>query len=98
MKPAEILSVLQTFHREKLTLRQRHVAVARHVGNYAFNNTYQYVIAREDMHLSWLEAAITELQGTPEQLPEPNQRVGARGHGRSHSSRKPAPSPAGVPT
>ena len=71
MKPAEILSVLQAFHREKLTLRQRHVAVARHVGNYAFNNTYQYVIAREDMHLSWLESAITELEGTPEQLPEP---------------------------
>lgn len=71
VKPAEILSVLKEFHREKLSLRQRHVAVAKHVDNYAFNNTYQYVIAREDMHLSWLEAAMAELGGTPDQVPEP---------------------------
>jgi hypothetical protein len=66
VKPADVLSILREFHREKLTLRQRHVAVACHVSHYAFNNTYQYVIAREDVHLSWLEAAIAELGGTPE--------------------------------
>ena len=71
MKPVEILSLLTECHREKLALRQRHVAVARHVSNYSFNNTYQYVIAREDMHLSWLEAAIAGLQGEPDQVPEP---------------------------
>jgi hypothetical protein len=72
VKPAELLSVLKDFHREKLTLRQRHVAVARHVANYSFNNTYQYVIAREDMHLAWLESAIQELEGTPDQVGEPS--------------------------
>lgn len=71
MKPAELLAVLREFHREKLTLRQRHAAVARHVGSYSFNNTYQYIIAREDVQLSWLETAIAELAGTPDQLPEP---------------------------
>jgi hypothetical protein len=78
VKSADLLSILREFHREKLTLRQRHVAVACHVSNYAFNNTYQYVIAREDVHLSWLEAAIAELNGTPEsvgelQLPAPGK-------------------------
>jgi len=71
VKPAELLSVLQEFHREKLALRQRHAAVARHVSSYSFNNTYQYIIAREDVHLSWLEAAIAELGGTADLLDEP---------------------------
>ena len=71
MKPADLLSLLKEFHREKLGLRQRHVAVARHVDNYSFNNTYQYVIAREDVHLSWLEAAIAELGGIADQVDEP---------------------------
>ena len=64
--PAEMVAVVREFHREKLALRQRHVAVARQVSDYDANNTYQYVIAREDVHLSWLEAAIGELGGTPE--------------------------------
>jgi hypothetical protein len=71
VKPAELLAVLRDFHREKLTLRQRHAAVAKHVSNYSFNNTYQYVIAREDVHLAWLETAIAELAGTPDQVAEP---------------------------
>ena len=71
MKPAELLNILREFHRAKLALRQRHVAVARHVASYEFNNTYQYIIAREDVHLSWLEAAIAELGGTPEDVAEP---------------------------
>ena len=71
MKPADLLDILREFHREKLTLRQRHAAVARHVSNYSFNNTYQYVIAREDVHLSWLDAAIAELGGTADQVAEP---------------------------
>jgi hypothetical protein len=59
-------TILREFHREKLAIRERHVAVARFVSDYAFNNTYQYVIAREDVHLSWLEAALAELGVAPE--------------------------------
>jgi hypothetical protein len=66
-----LLSTLQAFHRECLTRRQRHVAVARAVTRYEFNNTYQYVINREDTHLQWLEAAILELDATPDEVPEP---------------------------
>ena len=46
---------------ERIALIQRHEASARVVGHYDFNNTYQYVIAREETHLSWLQSALTEL-------------------------------------
>lgn len=68
---SDLLDLLREFHREKLALRQRHVAVARHVSQYEANNTYQWVINREDLHLSWLEAAIAELGGAPESVGEP---------------------------
>ena len=71
MKPNMDLQILGDCHREKLTLRERHVAVARLVSDYEFNNTYQYVIAREDVHLTWLEAAIADLGGTPGTVNEP---------------------------
>jgi hypothetical protein len=71
VKPGDLLAVLREFHHEKLALRQRHVAVARHVSDYEFNNAYQYVIAREDVHLQWLEAAIAELDGTSDDVAEP---------------------------
>jgi hypothetical protein len=71
VKPADLLSILREFHLEKLAMRQRHVAVARAVSDYDFNNTYQYIIAREDVHLQWLEAAVTELGGTFEDIGEP---------------------------
>ncbi len=72
MRSAELLTVIKECHREKLALRQRHVAVARHVSDYNFNNTYQYIIAREDVHLQWLEAAIAELADTPDDEREPD--------------------------
>ena len=72
MRPADLLSVVKECHREKLALRQRHVAVAKHVTDYDFNNTYQYVICREDVHLQWLEAAIADLGDTPDDEREPD--------------------------
>jgi len=61
--PTELVKLLQEFHAERLALVLRHQAVARHVGNLDFNNAYQYVINREDTHLSWLTSAIAELGG-----------------------------------
>ena len=71
MKPADLLQLLNEIYRDKSALRARHVAGARLVGNYDFNNTYQYVINREDVHLSWLRDAIADLGGTPEDASEP---------------------------
>ena len=71
MKPADLLQLLREFYREKSALRARHVAGATLVGDYNFNNSYQYVINREDVHLAWLRDAITDLGGAFEDAPEP---------------------------
>ena len=60
----DLLALLHEFHREKLAMVLRHEAGARLVGQYDVNNTYQYVINREDMQLSWLSAAIADLGGS----------------------------------
>ncbi len=79
MKPADLLALLREFYRDKASLWQRHVAGARHVSHYDFNNTYQYVINREDLQLSWVRDAIADLGGTVEDVPEP--RVESAGKG-----------------
>ena len=71
VKATELLALLRDFYRDKLAIRQRHVAVAKYVPDYDFNNTYQYVIAREDVQLNWLRDAIADLGGTSEDAPEP---------------------------
>jgi hypothetical protein len=65
VKPADLLSLLQSFHRDKLALFRGHESGALRVSGYEFNNTYQYVLAREATHLDWLRAAIQDLGGTP---------------------------------
>ena len=61
MQPEELKKFLIDFAGERLALIQRHEAAARVVGHYDFNNTYQYVIAREETHLTWLQTALEEL-------------------------------------
>ena len=61
MKATELLETLRKFHKDKLTMLRRHVAVARHVSDYDFNNTYKYVIAREEMHVSWAVDAVQDV-------------------------------------
>ncbi|MEP6916956.1 MAG: hypothetical protein ABJC89_14985 [Acidobacteriota bacterium] len=72
MTAKELLAFLRAFYREKLAIRQRHVAVARFVPHYDFNNTYQYVICREDVQLNWLRDAIVDMGGELEEVSEPD--------------------------
>jgi len=72
VKSTELLALLRDFYRDKLTMRQRHVAVAKHVPDYDFNNTYQYIVAREDVQLNWLRDAITDMGGTLDDVAEPS--------------------------
>jgi hypothetical protein len=67
VKPADLLTLLQEFHRDKLALFRRHESGARRVSGYEFNNTYQYILAREDEHLAWLRGAIEGLAGVPDE-------------------------------
>jgi hypothetical protein len=79
VKATELLDLLRQFHRDKLTMRQRHHAAARHISHYDFNNTYQYVIAREDVQVNWLRDAITDMGGLLDDVPEPEVRVAGKG-------------------
>jgi hypothetical protein len=63
----ELLDFLREFHRDRLTMLRRHEAAARYVSDYDFNNTYQYVIAREEMHVSWVRDAILDASGQTNQ-------------------------------
>ncbi len=64
MKAPDLLSLLQDFHRDKLTALLRHQAGARLIGQYDANNTYQYVINREELQVTWIENALRDVGGT----------------------------------
>ena len=64
---ADMLALLQDLHREKLALYRRHEAGACQVSGYECNNMYQYVLNREDAHLSWLRSAIEEMGAQPDE-------------------------------
>jgi hypothetical protein len=59
----DLLPLLQEFYREKLAMLLGHEAGARLVAQYDANNTYQYVIGREETQLSWVGRAILDLGG-----------------------------------
>jgi hypothetical protein len=70
VKNSEQLTLLQDFYRDRLALLTRHVEGARAVSDYDFNNTYQYVIERENAHVTWARAAIEDLGGeVPTNIP-----------------------------
>jgi hypothetical protein len=68
---SDILPLLQEFHRDKLSALLRHQASARLVGQYDVNNTYQYIVNREETQLSWIAKAIEELGGAVVDQTEP---------------------------
>ncbi len=50
----------------------RHEAAARHVTDYDVNNAYQYIISREETHISWLQHALVLFGATvPDNPPLP---------------------------
>ena len=63
------LPLLLEFYADKLSTLLRHQAHARLVGQYDANNTYQYIINREEVQLSWLSTAITDAGGTLPEVP-----------------------------
>jgi hypothetical protein len=68
------LPVLQEFYREKLASLLSHQAGARLIRQYDANNTYQYVINREETQLAWVAAAILDLGGpVPVESAEPSR-------------------------
>ncbi len=82
----DLLPLLGEFHRDKLADLLRHQAGARLVGQYDTNNTYQYIINREETQLSWLATAIGELGGTiGDEGNEPDRSASGRGKADSQA-------------
>ena len=81
----DLLPLLQEFYREKLTMLLQHQAGARLIGQYDANNTYQYIINREEAQLTWVGTAIAELGGTVADAAEP--AAPADGEGRRRGAR-----------
>jgi hypothetical protein len=73
------LALLQEFYREKLAMLLRHQAGARRIGQYDQNNTYQYIVNRDETQLSWVGKAIEELGGTLVDDPEPVREPKGKG-------------------
>ena len=61
MTPTELQNLVRDFYLHRLTLLLQHEAAARYVSDYDVNNAYQYVIAREETHVSWLQHALLDL-------------------------------------
>ena len=61
MKATELLDLLREVYREKLAMRQRHVAAARLVAATTTSTTRTSTSsAREEMQLNWLRDAIVD--------------------------------------
>ena len=75
MHKDELRQLLTDVAAERLAILQRHEASARVVSHSDFNNTYQYVIAREETHIAWVQNALAEfgiaLPGPAAALPAP---------------------------
>ena len=85
MHKDELRQLLTDFTAERLAILQRHEASARVVSHYDFNNTYQYVIAREEVHVRWLADAIADVGAEPEEVPEPTIAVPGKGEASQSS-------------
>lgn len=83
---SDMLPLLQDFYREKLASVLKHQAAARHVAQYDANNTYQYIINREDTQLTWVGRAIADLGGdVPADTAEPDRKPSGRGKTNANS-------------
>jgi AcrR family transcriptional regulator len=75
-----VIELLIEFYGEKLSALLQHMAHARMVTQYDANNTYQYVINREEVQLGWLATAIADAGGAvPEAAPGSAPSAGGAG-------------------
>ena len=64
MSAQPLADLIRDFYLERVRLLMRHEDVATVVTDYDANNAYQYIVAREETHLSWLLHALLDL-GAP---------------------------------
>jgi len=74
----ELLGLLQEFYSDKLAALLAHEAGSRLIRQFDINNTYQYIINREEVQLSWLSRAILELDGTVPEADAPSRTANSK--------------------
>jgi hypothetical protein len=76
---SDLVALLQQFYSEKLTMYLRHQAGARLIVQYDANNTYQYIVNRDDVQLTWVAKAIEELGGAVPDVPAQSRDASGKG-------------------
>ena len=61
MSEQPLAELIRDFYLERVKMLMRHEDVAQVITDYDINNAYQYIIAREQTHLSWLQHALLDL-------------------------------------
>lgn len=70
--PIDIDRILPELYVERLGLLLRHEKSAEVMPDYDINNAYQFLLAREETHVSWLQRALLDLQlAVPADPPAP---------------------------
>src|SRR5215210_1693956 len=74
-----LADLIRDFYLERVSLLMRHEDVAQVITDYDINNAYQYIIAREETHLSWLQHALLDLGAQPAGDPARGAALSAKG-------------------
>lgn len=79
MSAQTLAGLIRDFYLERVTLVMRHEDVAQVITDYDVNNAYQYIIAREQTHLSWLQHALLDLGAPLANDPARGAKLSAKG-------------------
>ena len=81
MSAPALADLVRDFYLERVALLMRHEDVAVTITDYDINNAYQYIIAREETHLSWLQHALLDLGAPMPQDPARGAALSVKGDG-----------------
>jgi hypothetical protein len=77
----ELQQLIRDFYLERLALLMHHESAARFVSDYDVNNAYQFVIGREETHVSWLQHALLDVgAAVPPDPPPPDVKPSRKGN------------------
>ena len=79
MSAPVLADLIRDFYLERVAQLMRHEDVAVTITGYDINNAYQYIIAREQTHLSWLQHALLDLGAPMPQDPPRGPALSAKG-------------------
>ena len=73
MSEQPLADLIRDCYVERVKLLMRHEDVAQVITDYDINNAYQYIIAREETHVSWLQHSLLDLGSVIPPDPAPRE-------------------------